>query len=202
MSKGSETRERILDRAFRMAGQSGLAGLTIGALADELGVSKSGLWAHFGSKEELEVQILQVASRRFQEAVLKPALAAPRGEARLRKLFEGWLRWVTDPSMPGGCLFVAAAAELDDRQDSRARDTIVGLEKELALSLARIARGAIEQGQFRAEVDCDQLAFELHAIILGYSHSRRLLRDGGAEKKARAAFDRLLRDSRSTPMPM
>src|SRR5262245_43778046 len=107
MSKGDETRERILDRAFRMAARDGLEGLSIGGLADELGMSKSGLFAHFGSKEDLQIEMMRAAAQRFEEFVWHPAVKAPRGEPRLRKLVERWLLWINEPSMPGGCLFVA-----------------------------------------------------------------------------------------------
>ena len=102
MSKGEATRERILDRAFLLAGRDGLEGLTIGALADELKLSKSGLFSHFGSKEELQVAVLDVASSRFTERVLLPAFKAARGLPRLERVFEQWIDWATDPKMPGG----------------------------------------------------------------------------------------------------
>src|SRR3954447_26417659 len=124
MSKGEETRERILDWAFRAASRDGLEGLTIGALAAELGLSKSGLFAHFGSKEDLQLAVLAEATRRFENVVLRPAFRAPRGEARVRQVFENWLRWLSDPGSPGGCVFLAAAVELDD-QDGRPRDYLV-----------------------------------------------------------------------------
>ena len=115
MRKGEQTREAILVHALRLATRVGFEGLTIGQLADDLKLSKSGLFAHFKSKENLQLQVPEMASRRFVDAVVKPALAAPRGEARVRALFERWLAWETSPSLPGGCPFVAAATELDDR---------------------------------------------------------------------------------------
>jgi len=102
MSKGEETRERILDRAFRLATRDGLDGLSIGMLAGELGMSKSGLFAHFGSKEDLQIEVLRAAARRFEEFVWRSALKAPRGEPRLRKVLERWLLWINEPSVPGG----------------------------------------------------------------------------------------------------
>src|SRR5215831_17925269 len=144
MSKGEETRERILDRAFRTATRDGLGGLSIGTLASELGMSKSGLFSHFGSKEDLQIEVLRAASQRFEEYVWRPALKAPRGEPRLRKLVERWLLWVNEPSMPGGCLFVAAGVELDDRE-GRARDFLVGEQKKLCASLAKAAQIAVEE---------------------------------------------------------
>lgn len=189
--KGAETRERILDRAFRLASRDGLEGLTLGTLAGELGLSKSGLYAHFGSKEELELEVLEEAVARFQANVLTPALKAPPGLPRLRRLFEQWMAWISDPALPGGCLFFAAATELDDR-DGRPRDYLQATQRDLRAALAKAARLAVEEGHFRADLDCEQLAFELNGIALGYHHARRLLRDERAEARARTAFQRLL----------
>jgi AcrR family transcriptional regulator len=191
MTKGLDTRERILDRAFRLASRDGLDGLTIGRLAEDLGLSKSGLFAHFGSKEDLLVEVLRAAAVRFEHVVVRGALKAPRGLPRVRKLFENWLQWVTDPGTPGGCIFVAAAAELDDRE-GRPRDFLVATQKEFLGALEKAARLAIEQGHLRSDLDCAQFAFEMYAIVLGFNHSKRLLRDPSVEKRARVAFDRLL----------
>jgi AcrR family transcriptional regulator len=191
MSKGADTRERIVDRAVRLASRDGLGGLTIGNLAEELGLSKSGLFAHFGSKEELQIAVLQAASVQFEDCVLRPAFKAPRGLPRIKQAFERWLQWVTHPSMPGGCLFVAAAAELDDRE-GRPRDFLVGTQRKLLGALAKAARLAVEEGHFRRDLDVEQFAFELYAIVLGYNHARRLLRDGHADTRARHAFRRLI----------
>lgn len=194
MAKGEETRQRILDRAFRIAGRDGLGGLTLNTLATDLGMSKSGLFAHFRSKEELQLQVLETAAARFEARVIAPALRVSRGVARLRKLFDGWLAWVMDPALPGGCIFVAAATELDDRE-GKPRDFLVLGQRRLRDTIARIARAAIEEGQLRADLDVEQLAFELFAIILAYHHNKRLLRDGRPEARARAAFARLLADA-------
>jgi AcrR family transcriptional regulator len=197
MGKGADTRERILDRAVRLASRDGLGGLSIGSLAEELGLSKSGLFAHFGSKEELQVAVLQAAAAQFEDAVLRPAFKSPRGLPRIKHAFDRWLSWVTAPQMPGGCLFVAAAAELDDRE-GRPRDFLVGTQRQLLDALAKAARMAVGEGHFRRDLDADQFAFELYAIVLGYNHARRLLRDGHAEAHARAAFRRLV-DAASAP---
>ncbi|HEX8108384.1 MAG TPA: TetR/AcrR family transcriptional regulator, partial [Kofleriaceae bacterium] len=175
MTKGEETRQRILDRAFRIAGRDGLDGLTLNTLATDLGMSKSGLFAHFRSKEELQLQVLETAAARFAARVIAPALRAPRGVPRLKKLFDAWLHWITDPAQPGGCIFVAAATELDDK-DGRPRELLVDGQRRLRDTLARLARAAIDERQLRRDLDCEQLAFELFAIILAYHHDKRLLR--------------------------
>jgi AcrR family transcriptional regulator len=191
MSRGADTREAILDHALRLASEVGLEGLTIGSLASALDLSKSGLFAHFGSKDALQVEVLEHAAARFAEVVVRPALAAPRGEARLRELFERWLRWPKEVPQPGGCIFVQAAAELDDRPGA-ARDRLVTLERAWLATIARVVRGAQDEGQLRADLDPEQVAFELHAVMLACHHAARLLRDRGAVERARRALDRLL----------
>ena len=131
MGKGEITRHAILERATALASRSGLEGISIGHLAEDLGLSKSGLFAHFGSKEALQVEILRFAAERFVENVVRPALAQPRGEPRVRAIFERWIAWDRSHSVPGGCLFVAAASELDDRPGP-ARDELVRLPAGLA----------------------------------------------------------------------
>jgi AcrR family transcriptional regulator len=196
MTKGNETRERILDRAFRLASRDGLDGLSLGALASDLGLSKSGLFAHFRSKEDLEVSVLEAASTRFEDRVVRPALKAPRGLPRLTKLFEGWLRWLADPASPGGCIFIAASAELDDRE-GRPRDYLVDKQAQLVSMLGNLARSAVEERHFRPDVDPKQFAFEMYAIIFIAHHFRRLLRDGEADRRARTAFQRLVASAES-----
>src|SRR5581483_3099532 len=130
MTKGGDTRERILDSAFRLAARDGLEGLSLAGLAGELGMSKSGLFAHFGSKEELQLEMLRTASDRFVEKVLRPAFRQPRGLPRVKAIFDNWRRWASDPSLPGGCISVAAAAEVDDREGP-VRDFVVTQHSEL-----------------------------------------------------------------------
>jgi AcrR family transcriptional regulator len=192
MGKGEQTRERIVDQALRLASRDGLEGLTLGSLAAELELSKSGLFAHFGSKEELQLQVLQEIVTRFKETVVLPAFKAPRGEPRIRAMFENWLKWGKDPSLPGGCPMVAAAVELDDRPGA-ARDFLVAAKKDLVATLVKSARIAVEAGHFRPDLDCEQFAFELDSLYLGFHHARRLLQDEKAEAKLRAAFEQLLK---------
>jgi AcrR family transcriptional regulator len=191
MGKGTATHDRILDTALRLAGRDGLEGLSIGGLASELGLSKSGLFAHFGSKEELQIQVLEEASERFRETVIRPAFKAPRGEPRIWALLDRWLAWGNDPAKPGGCIFVTAAVELDDRPGP-ARDYLEAAQKQWLADLARSARLAIEMGHFRPDADPEQFAFEFYALALGFHHARRMLRDPAAESRFRAAFERLI----------
>jgi AcrR family transcriptional regulator len=195
MGKGAETRERILEHAVRMASRDGLDGLTVAGLAGELGLSKSGLFAHFGSKDVLQTEVLEAATTRFRETVIRPALKAPRGEPRIRAFFERWLGWGDDPEMPGGCILVAASAEFDDRPGPQ-RDFLVAAQKSWFSTLAKAAQLAVEAGHFKADLDTEQFAFELYAILLGYHHQKRLLREPKADARVRAAFERLVVSSR------
>ncbi|WP_224240168.1 TetR/AcrR family transcriptional regulator [Hyalangium gracile] len=191
MRKGELTRQAILERAVRLASRVGLQGLTIGGLAEELQLSKSGLFAHFRSKSSLEVEVLEAATALFTQVVIRPALARPRGEPRVRAIFERWMDWARSASLEGGCIFVAAAAELDDAPGP-ARDKLVQSEKDWLDCVAQTARTAINEGHFRPDVDPEQFATELHGIMLAYHHAARLMRDPKAEERARRAFESLL----------
>lgn len=191
VSKGEATRERILDRAFQLAGRDGLDGLTIGALADELKLSKSGLFSHFGSKEELQVAVLDLASSRFTERVMLAAFKAPRGLPRLERVFENWVEWATDSRSLGGCIFTQAIAELDDRQ-GRPHDVLLESQQALDEALMKTVQLAVDEGHFIKSTDTRQFAFELHGILMSLSMYLRLFRDRRAVERARAAFKRLV----------
>jgi AcrR family transcriptional regulator len=195
MGKGEITRQAILERATALASRSGLEGLSIGHLAEDLGLSKSGLFAHFGSKEALQVEILRFAAERFVEHVVRPALAQPRGEPRVRAIFERWIGWSRSHSVPGGCLFVAAASELDDRPGP-ARDELVRLQRDWMDTIAISFRSGITEGHFRADADPEQFAHDLYSVALGYHHAQRLLRDPAAHSRARASVEALLAAAR------
>ena len=190
MSKGDDTRAEILDEGMRLASRVGLSGLSIGNLAEALSMSKSGLFAHFQSKEALQIQVLDRAAGLFVQQVVRPALEAPRGEPRLTALFERWLSWGRSTALPGGCLFVSAATELDDRPGP-VRDRLVALQKDWLALIARLVRSASEERHFREDLDPEQLAHDLYAVMLGYHHAARLLRDPRAEERARAGYELL-----------
>jgi AcrR family transcriptional regulator len=196
MSKGTETRERIIEHAYRVATCDGLEGLSIGTLAADLRLSKSGLFAHFGSKEALQIDVLKTAATQFEQAAILPALRASRGEPRVRALFELWLAWMDRPENVGGCLLTAAAAELDDRPGAP-RDFLCFTEKQHMGVLAKAARLAVSEGHFRPEVDTKQFAFEWKGIMLAYHQTARLMCDPAAPALARAAFERLLASAHS-----
>jgi AcrR family transcriptional regulator len=191
MGKGAETKDRIVGRAMALASRDGFEGLSIGALATDMRLSKSGLFAHFGSKEDLQLSVLQKAAEEFTERVIKPALQVPRGEARLRALFENWLAWSQDSRFPGGCVLIAAAHEFDD-QPGPQRDFIEESQRALLDSLARCAKSAVEAGDFRKDLDVLQLAYDLYALVVGYHQITRLFRDHKARTRVRSAYDRLV----------
>jgi AcrR family transcriptional regulator len=195
--KGERTREAILGHALALATRIGVDGVTIGRLADDLKLSKSGLFAHFRSKEALQIEMLRMAGGRMIDSVVKPALAAPRGEPRLRALFERWLAWEQSPSLPGGCPFMAASFELDDRPGP-VRDFVVQNLRDWIDTIAGAARIAVQEGHFRADLDCEQFAQDCQGIGLGFVHASRLMRDPQARARADRAFDALVRAARAS----
>ncbi len=198
MSKGEETRSHVLREALALASEVGLEGVSIGKLAERVGLSKSGLFAHFDSKESLQVQILAEAIARFADMVVAPAIKKPRGEPRVRALFENWLRWAVADFMPGGCIFIAAAVELDDKPGP-ARDLLVSSQRDWLEVLAEAARIAIREGHFRSNLDVGQFAHEAYSIAYGHHFVSRLLREPKALQRTRKGFERLIDDARASP---
>jgi AcrR family transcriptional regulator len=196
MSKGAATKDRIIESALRTASVEGLEGISLGRLAADVGMSKSGLFAHFASKEDLQLDVLEAASQRFVDVVVRPAMQEPRGEPRVRSMFEHWLVWERHESLPGGCVFMHAAAELDDRPGP-ARDALVHWQQQWLDVLAKAARIAIDAGHFRADLDPALFAFQQLGLVLGYYHARRLLNDARAEEHVRTAFDALVVSARA-----
>jgi AcrR family transcriptional regulator len=191
MTKGAQTRSLILDHAVAHASQVGLEGLSIGSLATRLSLSKSGLFAHFGSKEELQLATLKAAQERFVDKVFRPSMDAPRGLARIRTLFRNWFDWLDASGQPGGCVILAAAAEFDDRP-GLVHDTLLAGQKELRGAIAKAVRLAIETGELPADTDPWQLAFELFGIVLAAHHDRHLFDDPRASERGMKAVERVL----------
>lgn len=195
VSKGAETREAILDTALSLASTEGLEALSIGTLARAVGLSKSGLFAHFGSKEDLQIAVLGTAVDRFVADVVSPALRQPRGEPRLRALFENWLGWEQATFLPGGCPFLAVSCELDDRP-GRVRDFLVQTQRDWLDTIATAVRIAMAEGHFASTVTPEQFAYEAYSVILAYHQFKRLLHDPRAEERCRLSFESLLARSR------
>lgn len=187
-TRGEATRERILGLAVREVSVAGLEGLSIGGLARAAEMSKSGLFAHFGSKEELQVAVMEAARADFVDTVFRPAVKAARGEPRLRALFEGWLDWEAGERYPGGCPIFVAALEFDDRSGP-VRDEVARILDEALRMLERAAELAVYTGHFRPDTDPTQVAFELHGILMSYHLQHRLFGRDDARDRARAAFD-------------
>lgn len=189
--KGEQTRAAILDAALKVASRLGLEGLTIGSLADETGMSKSGLFAHFGSREGLQLAVLEHAAHRYGELVFTPVLKIDRGLPRLRGLFERWLDWTQSSGLPGGCIMISAANEYDDRPGP-IRDAVIANQRRGNAISERAVRLAIEEGHLRPDTDPEQIAFEMLGIVLASHNHRRLLGDREARKRAIIAFDQLI----------
>src|SRR5271167_5133058 len=184
--RGLKTRRAILRKAVNIASIEGLEGLTIGKLAATLRISKSGLFAHFGSKEDLQCAVVDQARDIFVEKVVLPATKL-RGLRLLRALCENWLSYGEGKVFPGGCFFSAASLEFDDRPGP-VRERIVGLMKKWLGNLEHAARDAQAAGEIRKDVDVRQLAFEIQALAMGGNWSSRLFRDQTAFRSASAAI--------------
>ncbi|MFA5914637.1 MAG: TetR/AcrR family transcriptional regulator [Burkholderiales bacterium] len=189
--KGQQTRTAILDQALAIASRAGLAGLTIGTLAERSGLSKSGLFAHFGSKEGLQLAVIQGVRQLYSELVFQPAMRQPPGLPRLRAIVENWLKWTGGAKLPGGCIMTAAAYEFDDCPGP-VRELVSQSMRELRKTLARSVRLAVEAGELHADTDPEQLAFEICAIYVGAQLDARLFVDPRAGERALIAFDQLL----------
>jgi AcrR family transcriptional regulator len=190
--KGQRTRQSILQKAIDLASLEGLEGLTIGRLADELSMSKSGLFAHFGSKEDLQLATIEAASERYIAAVFRPALNEPRGYPRLAAICRAWLDYIRGPVFPGGCFFAAASFEFDGRPGP-IRDRVVALMDDWIGALEKAIRMAQDEGHLSLAVDPAQLAFELNALFFGANFSYYLRRDEKAIEHAQVAIESRLR---------
>ncbi|ADB30954.1 transcriptional regulator, TetR family [Kribbella flavida DSM 17836] len=197
MTKGAETKAAVLHVAADQASVIGLSGLSIGLLAERTNLSKSGLFSHFKSKEQLQLAVIDWTGELFAERVIRPALKAPRGEARLRALFDRMLRWDSgDLALPGGCFFYSASAELDDAPPGPVRDRFLQAYRDYVDAIATVFRTGITEGQFRPDVDPEQFVFDLQGVLMAHHHASRLLGDDRADARARAAFDALIAAAR------
>lgn len=196
LQKGQQTRAVILDAALGLASHMGLEGLSIGALADVTKMSKSGVFAHFGSREELQIAVVREYHAKFEEEVFFTAIREPRGLPRLRALFERWVRRVS-VEIDSGCIYISGAVEFDDRPGP-VRDALVSMVKAWHTALHKAIVLAREAGHLRADADATQILFELHGLILSLHHDARFLRSAGALERAGAGFERVV-ESFATP---
>lgn len=190
LHKGRQTRAAILDAALGLASHMGLEGLSIGALAEVTQMSKSGVFAHFGSREELQISVVRHYHTRFEEEVFFPAIAEERGLPRLRALFDRWVRRVS-VELDSGCIYISGAVEFDDRPGP-VRDALAQMVRTWHAALQRAIEQAVEKGHLRVDTDPTQLLFEVHGLILALHHDARFLRIPGAPDRARAGFERIV----------
>jgi len=194
--KGQQTKAAIVDAALGLASQIGLEGLSIGALAEITGMSKSGVFAHFGSREELQISVIREYHERFEQVVFYPALKAPRGLPRLQSLFDNWTTQ-TSAEIDSGCIYISGAVEFDDRSGP-VRDALVSTVTTWQAAVRRAVEKAQEESHLTREADPMQVAFEIHGLILALHYEARFLKVPGAAERARQGFARIL-ERYSTP---
>jgi AcrR family transcriptional regulator len=199
LHKGQQTRAAILDAALGLASHMGLEGLSIGALAEVTQMSKSGVFAHFGSREELQISVIREYHARFEEEVFFPSIREPRGLPRLRTLFERWIRRVS-VEIDSGCIYISGAVEFDDRPGP-VRDALAAMVRTWHAALDRSIRVAVDEGHLRADTDAGQMLFEIHGLILALHHDARFLRNEGVLERARIGFNRIVRDCETSSVP-
>jgi len=189
MEKGDQTKKKILDTGFGLASKIGLECLSIGSMAISLEMSKSGLFAHFKSKENLQLAVMEHAAHIFNKDVISPALKAPAGIPRIQKMMDKWVEWTINLS--GGCIFVAAAAEYSDRP-GKVRDAIREQHDLWIDCLNRIAHSAIKVGDFKEDSDCNLFAFQMYSLILGFFLYHNSMGDKKSKQMLQSSFQHLI----------
>lgn len=190
MLKGQQTKAAIVDAAMGLATHLGLEGLSIGVVAEVTQMSKSGVFAHFGSREELQISVVREYFNQFEQEVFYPALAAPRGLPRVRVMFENWMRLMVG-EVQAGCIFISGAAEFDDRPGP-VRDALASSVKTWLTAVRRAIVQAREMEHLPADSDEHQIAFELHGLILALHYEARFLKDAGSTDRTMAGFNHIL----------
>ena len=190
LRKGEQTRAAILDAALQLASREGLEGLTIGVLAEQMAMSKSGVFAHFGSREDLQIEVVKLYHQQFEQEVFYPSLLEPRGLPRLEGLFA---RWVARVSMEiaSGCIYISGAVEYDDRPGIM-RDQLVEMVRTWQAALQRAVKQAIEEGHLRADTDPQQMVFEMYGLVLALHHDARFIKRPGSVERAQRGFAHLI----------
>jgi AcrR family transcriptional regulator len=185
------TRERILHQGLALMSQSGLAGVTLGVLADQVGMSKSGLFAHFRSKEDVQIELLSHMAEFAMAHVVEPSITADEGLPRLQALVRNWFGWAQRAGLPGGCPVAAGLFEFDD-VEGRVRNKILEMEGQWRLTLTELVQRAVDLGHLRRNLDVDQFVWELWGIYLGHHAAHRFLRSADADRRAQTAFQALI----------
>ena len=197
LQKGQQTKAAIVDAALGLATQIGLEGLSIGALAEVMQMSKSGVFAHFGSREELQISVVREYHHRFEEEVFYPAMAAARGLPRLRAMFDNWMKR-TSVEIDSGCIYISGAVEFDDRPGP-VRDALASSVSTWLAAMGRAIEIAIEEGHLRADTDAHQMRFEIHSLILALHYEARFLRAPDSLRRALAAFEGIVQRYSAAP---
>jgi AcrR family transcriptional regulator len=194
MRKGEMTRAAILDVALDLASRDGLEGLTIGLLADKMNMSKSGVFAHFGSREDLQIEVVKLYHQQFEQEVFYPSMKEPRGLPRLRGMFARWVKRVS-MEIASGCIYISGAVEYDDRPGA-IREELAGMVRAWKNALRRCVVQTIEMDHLSAATDPDQLVFEMYGLILALHHDARFLKLPGSVNRAEVGFERLINSYR------
>lgn len=197
--KGQQTKAHIVDAALRLATQVGLEGLSIGALAEVTQMSKSGVFAHFGSREELQISVIREYFTRFEAEVFFPAVRAPRGLPRLQAMFAHWMQRVS-VELESGCIFISGAVEFDDRPGP-VHDALASSVKTWLDAMYRAILQARDEGHLQADLDGHQMAFEIHGLILALHYEARFLNRPGSIDRANTAFGHIVERYRSPASP-
>lgn len=187
----ANTREKILSKGLALASQAGLEGVTLGVLADEVGMSKSGLFAHFRSKEAVQLSLLDQSSLLSNAAIVEPAMKAAPGLPRLKAVVRNWLGWAPRAGLPGGCPAAAGMFEYDD-VESPVRDKILEIGTSWLAFLTGLVRESVDLGHLRRDIDVDQFVWEVWGIYLAHHATSRFLRSPDADRRAEAAFAALV----------
>ena len=195
MRKGELTRAAILDVALELSSRDGLEGLTIGVLADRMNMSKSGVFAHFGSREDLQMEVIRLYHQRFEQEVFYPSIKETRGLPRLMAMFERWIKRVS-VEIASGCIYISGAVEYDDRPGP-IREQLVSMVQAWQGALTRAVQQAIDSGDLKPDADAQQLVYEMYGLILALHHDARFLRMPGAVERARRGFERLIENYRN-----
>jgi AcrR family transcriptional regulator len=198
MRKGELTRAAILDIALEIASRNGLEGLTIGLLADKMTMSKSGVFAHFGSREDLQIEVVKLYHHHFEQEVFYPSMKEPRGLPRLQAMFARWVKRVS-VEIASGCIYISGAVEYDDRPGA-IREELAGMVRAWKNALRRCAVQSIEMEHLSSDTDPDQLVFEMYGLILALHHDARFLKLPGSVNRAEVGFERLIK-SYQKPQP-
>ncbi|MBT9552625.1 MAG: TetR/AcrR family transcriptional regulator [Hydrogenophaga sp.] len=200
LQKGQQTKAAIVDAALGLATQIGLEGLSIGALAEVMQMSKSGVFAHFGSREELQISVVREYHARFEEEVFYPAMSTPRGLPRLRAMFDNWMKR-TSVEIDSGCIYISGAVEFDDRPGP-VRDALASSVNTWLSAMRRAVEISIEEGHLAPDTDAAQMAFEIHALILALHYEARFLRSPDSASRAVRAFENIVTRFGSAPAPI